>query len=286
VLLSPAAEPTTAAATLSVMGIADRVDRIVTAVGTGGNDPAAPAPAPAPVTPPAAPLVGGPAPILQVVQTAARAGRVLELNASRRGVRRGTAVRMRGRVGATLNPAACQARQPVELQRRTAADRGFVTLARTTSDQNGNFAVTIRARRTADYRALVRATAQCLAAASNTETVSVPPVVTVVQSSTRLIGRTVRFQLRCPRGGVCSGTVKLRTASTVGPRGSRRRVTLGARAFQIPADGRRLTRITVAPRVRTLLRTRSRVTLNVFVTSRGPDGRTGFNTDRLVLRTR
>ena len=283
-LLAPSASAAAAEARLFGLGLTPMVDRLVTAVGTGGTDPAAPEPVAGPApTPP--PLIGGPTPI-QVVPGASRAGRVLELNASRNSVRGGTAVRMRGRIGATLYPAGCQARQPVELQQRVNRSQGFRTLVRTTSDQNGSFTVTIRPRRTAQYRAFVRVTAQCLAAASNVETVSVPPVVTVVQSSTRLIGRTVRFQLRCPVGGVCSGTVKLRTASAVGPSGSRRRVTLGAKAFQIPGNGRRLTRITVSPRVRSALRTRSRVMLNVFVTSRGPDGRTGFNRDRLVLRTR
>ncbi|HWC27025.1 MAG TPA: hypothetical protein VG474_10620, partial [Solirubrobacteraceae bacterium] len=204
----------------------------------------------------------------------------------RTSVRGGTAVAMRGRISASSNPAACQAGQPVELQRRFAGNRSFVTVARATTDQSGSFAVTIRPRRTAAYRALVRVTARCLAAASNTERVSVPPVVTVIQTRTTLIGRTIRFQLRCPRGGLCSGTVKLRTASPVGPSGSRRRVTLGASAFQIPGNGRRRTRIVVSPRMRALLRTRRTVRLNAFITSRGPDGRAGFSTDRLVLRTR
>jgi hypothetical protein len=215
-----------------------------------------------------------------------RAGRVLELNASRRSVRSGTSVRMRGRISATLNPSACQIGQPVQLQQRARAGDAFRTVARATSDRNGNFAVTIRPRQGADYRAFVDVTAQCLAAASNTARVSVPPLVTVVQRSTRIAGRTVRFQLSCPGRDVCTGTVKLRTASTVGRSGSRRRVTLGTKAFQIPGNRRRLTQITVSPRVRSLLRTRSRVTLNVFITARGPDGRAGATRDRLVLRAR
>lgn len=280
-LLTPGPNGPLAADRLAANGIEGRVDRIVTAVGTGGTDPAVPVLAP--LAPPATALAGGPTPVVQVVQ--GRAGRVLELTASRTSVRRGTAVRMRGKIGSTLD-AACQAGQTVELQRRVSSGRAFQTLTRATSDADGNFAVSIRPTRSADYRAFVRVSDQCLAVASNTEKVSVPPVVTVATSSTRLTGRTVRFQLRCPSGGVCTGTVKLRTASAVGASGSRRRLTLGTKAFQIPSNSRRLTRITVAPSVAAALRTRSRVTLNVFITARGADGRSGFSTGRLVLRTR
>jgi len=215
---------------------------------------------------------------------ASRAGRVLELDASRTNVRRGAAVQLRGRIDGTSNPAACQAGQPVELQRRAASRPTFVTFARATSDQDGNFATTIRPRETRRYRALVRDNDQCLAETSNPETVAVPPVVTVITRSIRLDGRTVRFRMRCPRGGECEGTVKLRTASKVGRPGSRRRVTLGTRAFQIPGNDRRWTGITVTRRVRSALRTRSRVTINAFITSRDTAGHAAFNRDRFSLR--
>ena len=246
------------------------------------SDNSPPPPPPAPVPPAVAPPSPAPGPI-----AVALAGRVLELDATRDSVSAGAKVQLRGRIEATADPGACQAGQAVELQRRTAATGTFATFARTTSDGNGMFAATVRPRQTAQYRALVRESTRCLAEASNVETVAVPPVVSVLTRSTRLSGRTVRFQLRCPGGGgQCSGTVKLRTASNVGRRGPRRPVTLGARAFQIPAGGRRQTQIRISRRVASALRTRSRVTINVFVTGRDTAGRASFSRDRFVLRTR
>jgi len=216
----------------------------------------------------------------------ARAGRVLELSASRSNVRRGARVKLRGTIEATANPAACRAGQLVELQRRAANARRFVTIDLLSSDQDGAFATTIRPRRTSRYRALAGQTDLCLAEASNVETVAVPPVVSVVTRRARLVGRTVGFKLRCPRGGECSGTVKLRTAVKVGRRGSRRRRTLGTKAFQIPGHRRRRTRIIVSPRMKSALRTRARVRVNAFITSRDTAGRASFNRDRFILRTR
>ena len=219
--------------------------------------------------------------------------RVLELDASRSAVRRATAVQLRGRIEATSNPAACQAGQRLELQRRTASNRTFVTFVPVTTDQNGNFAKTIRPTATAQYRALVRQTEACLTEASNTETVAVPPVVSVVTRSTKLIGRTVRLQLRCPRGGQCAGVVKLRTADAAAPRrtkvrrgGSRQRMALGAKAFQVPGNRWRTTRITVSRRIERALRTRLRVRVNAFITNRDQAGRAVFSRDRFTLRTR
>ncbi len=234
---------------------------------------------------PLPPASGPTSPPSATAATPRQASRVLELDVSRDSVRAGAAVQLRGGIDATGDPAACQAGQPIEFQRRTVSTARFSTFARATSDADGTFVTTIRPRQTARYRALVRESDRCLAEASNSETVAVPPVVSVLTRSARLIGRTVRLQLSCPGGGACSGTVKLRTASRVG-RGSGAVLTLGTRAFQVPAGGRRQTRISVTPRAASALRTRSRVTINVFVTSRGTAGQASFSRARLILRTR
>ncbi|HEV2060477.1 MAG TPA: hypothetical protein VGR11_14065, partial [Solirubrobacteraceae bacterium] len=107
----------------------------------------------------------------------------------------------------------------------------------------------------------------------------------LVTRSTKLLGRTVRLQLRCPHGGQCTGVIKLRTAVRVRS-ASRQRITLGAKAFQIPANGRRTTPITVSRRIARALRTRSHVPLNAFITSRDEAGRSTFSRERITLRTR
>lgn len=180
----------------------------------------------------------------------------------------------------------CEADQLVELQVRAAGARRFTLLRRLRSDKNGDFALTVRPRRTSRYRALVRQTGLCLGAASDSETVAVSPVVSVVTRSTMLVGRSVRFQLRCPRGASCAGTVKLRTAVAIGRGAAARRITLGARAFQVPANSRRSTRITLSRRAASLLRTRSRVPLNAFITNRDASGRRSLSRGRFTLRTR
>ncbi|HEV2769557.1 MAG TPA: integrin alpha [Solirubrobacteraceae bacterium] len=243
-------------------------------------------PAPAPGQPPAP---GGPQGPTGPpgASAAAIAGRVVELSASKASVASGTAVRLSGAVEAFSNPQACQAGQPVALQRRGTGASRYATIATTRTDAQGDFASTIRPSQTASYRALVGQSGACLGAASDAVTVAVPPRVTAVTSSTRLLGRVVRFQLRCPRGSVCSGTVKLRTAGRVRrPGGARQRITLGTKPFQIPGGGRRTTRLIVSRRNAAALRTVRRVPLNVFITSRDTEGRSAFTRDRLTLRTR
>jgi len=238
---------------------------------------------PAPAGPPAtAPPAGGGAPTIAV------AGRTVELEASRGVVRRGSRVALRGAVEAFANQAACQSRQPVELQARRAGTARYTTIAQLVSDADGGFTTTITADATARYRARLAQTAACLGAVSNSETVAVPPAVTAVTTVARLTAaRVVRLQLRCPRGSLCSGTVKLRTAAAVGrPGGARRRITLGTRGFQIPGGQRRTTRLLVSVATARALRTVRSVPVNVFITSRDAAGRAVFSRDRLTLRTR
>ena len=238
---------------------------------------------PAPAAPPAAgPPAAGVAPAIAV------AGRTVELEVSRSVVRRGSRVTLRGVVEAFANQAACQSGQPVELQGRRPGSPRYTTIAQVRSDAAGSFSATIRAQSTARYRARLAQTAACLGAVSNGETVAVPPAVTAVTTTTRLTaGRVVRLQLLCPRGSLCSGTVKLRTAGAVRrPGGARQRITLGTRGFQIPGGRRRTTRLLVSVATARALRTVSSVPINVFITSRDEAGRAVVTRDRLTLRTR
>jgi hypothetical protein len=180
---------------------------------------------PAPAPPPAA---GGGAPAAGGATTAAAAvaaGRAVELSASRSVVRRGAAVRLNGAIDAFANVAACRGGQPVELQFRAAGGPRYTTVARVATDATGNFSATVRPRTTGSYRARVGQSALCLGAVSDGAAVAVPPAVDVVTRITRLgAGRVVRFQLRCPSGSLCAGSVKLRTArrDLEGPRHDQR----------------------------------------------------------------
>jgi hypothetical protein len=80
--------------------------------------------------------------------------------------------------------------------------------------------------------------------------------------------------------------VKLRTAQPVGRGRGRRALTLGTRAFQIPAGRRRTTRLIVSAPAARALRTTRRVAINAFITSRDRDGRAVTVRDRFTLRTR
>jgi hypothetical protein len=104
---------------------------------------------------------------------AAQAGRVVDLAASREKVRRGRRVRLRGDIEAFANAAQCERGVEVELQRRRPARVPFRTFARRTTSSTGGFRALIRPRRTRLYRALVRATAVCLGAASDRQRVGV-----------------------------------------------------------------------------------------------------------------
>jgi hypothetical protein len=242
---------------------------------------------PAPAAPPAA---GGGAPAAgggTAAAAAAAAGRAVEISASRSVVRRGAAVRLNGAIDAFANVAACQSGQAVELQFRAAGGRRYATVARATTDAAGSFSATVRPRTTGSYRARVGQNALCLGAVSEGATVAVPPAVDVATRTARLgAGRVVRFQLRCPGGSLCAGSVKLRTAQPVGRGRGRRALTLGTRAFQIPAGRRRTTRLIVSAPAARALRTTRRVAINAFITSRDRDGRAVTVRDRFTLRTR
>jgi hypothetical protein len=102
-----------------------------------------------------------------------QAGRVVDLAASREQVRRGRRLSLRGDVEAFANAATCEQAVQVELQRRRPARVPFRTFARRTTGAAGGFGARIRPRRTYLYRALVRADADCLGAASDRQRVGV-----------------------------------------------------------------------------------------------------------------
>lgn len=236
-------------------------------------------PAPAPPAP-----GGGAAP---AAVGAAVAGRAIELSANRSTVRRGSAVRLDGAVEAFANGASCQSGQPVVLQFRATGARRFATIAQATSDAAGNFAATVRPRTSGSYRARVGQTDLCLGAVSGSVDVATPPSVDVATRTARLgAGRVLRFQLRCPAGSPCAGSVKLRTARPVGRRGSRLAITLGTRAFQIPAGRRRTTRLNLSAAAARALRATGRAPINVFITSRDRAGRALSLRDRFTVIAR
>ncbi len=246
---------------------------------------------PAPPAPPAgdgAGAPGAPGAPGQPAAGAAVAGRAIELAANRTVVARGSSVRLSGAVEAFANQAACEGGQDIDVQARDTGATRYRTIARTRTDGQGNFTATIRPARTTSYRARVVQTPACLGAVSDAQVVAVPPRVGLVSRSARLsAGRVVSFQLLCPRGAICSGSVKLRTGAPVQrPGGPRRRITLGTSAFQIPGGGRRTTRLTVSSSTAAALRSRASVPVNVFITSRDRGGRALVSTGRLTLRTR
>ena len=125
------------------------------------NSPAPPGPAP-----PGGGGGGGGTPVTL-------AGRALELEASPNKVRRGRRVRLRGLLEAFTNPAACQARQPVVIQRRKPGSLRYGNLAQVRTNGAGLFSATFIPRRTYYYRARVRTTTACLGAISARERVTV-----------------------------------------------------------------------------------------------------------------
>lgn len=128
-------------------------------------------PAPA-VTP--APSTGGTTPVTPILPPAAvtRAGRTIELAASRKGVRTGTFVTLRGVIEAFSDRSGCEPRQTVSIQRRRPGSPRYVTIAQRRSGTRGTFSVRTRVRITGIYRARVAQTATCLGAVSGGELVS------------------------------------------------------------------------------------------------------------------
>lgn len=120
---------------------------------------------PAPVQP-AAPQPG-------VATAPTRAGRSLELSATRASIRRGRRVLLRGVLETFADEAGCVPGQLVELQRRTPGSARHRTFRSVRTDNDGDFSLRVRPGRTTLYRARVDETATCLGAVSNRERVGV-----------------------------------------------------------------------------------------------------------------
>jgi hypothetical protein len=191
-------------------------------------------------------------------------------------------------VEAFANQSACEGGQDVDVQSREAGATRYRTVAQARTDGQGSFSKLVRPTRTTTYRVRLAQTPACLGTVSDAQTIAVPPRVSLVTRTARLsAGRTVTFQLLCPRGVICSGSVKLRTAAQVRrPTGARQRITLGTRAFQIPGGKRRTTRLSVSASTASALRSRTSLPVSVFITSRDRNGRAVVTTARLTLRTR
>ena len=121
---------------------------------------------------PAAEPVSGPAAAAPVAIAAGSraatslAGRRLSLVASRARAPRRAPVRLRGRLRAFADPAGCQRRQAVHIERRASGERRFRAIASRTTNTAGAYALSIRLARTAAYRARVERTVTCLPATS------------------------------------------------------------------------------------------------------------------------
>ena len=102
-----------------------------------------------------------------------RAGRHIELVASRSRIRRGRLVRLRGVVEAFANAAACERGQRVSIQRRRAGSLRYRTFKRVRIARRGVFGLRVRPRRTYVYRARLSGTGRCLGAVSNRKRVTV-----------------------------------------------------------------------------------------------------------------
>jgi hypothetical protein len=112
----------------------------------------------------------------RTVDLAASRTRVVRRRAARRGSRsaqRRSRTRLRGAVEAFANTAGCEPGQVVQLQRRRPGRARYRTFASVRTNSRGDFARTIRPRRTYDYRARVPQTASCLGAVSDRERVNV-----------------------------------------------------------------------------------------------------------------
>jgi hypothetical protein len=137
--------------------------------GPGPAGPAGPAGAPGapgPAGAPGAPAAPTAAPVL--------AGRTVDLDASKSIIKRNATIQLRGVVEAFANPAGCEARQTVQLQRRSVSGSRFKTFRTATTSSTGSFSTPkFKVSSTTLYRARVMLTAACEGALSPREKVTV-----------------------------------------------------------------------------------------------------------------
>lgn len=102
-----------------------------------------------------------------------RAGRALEIEASKSAVKKGKTVTISGLIDAFANKATCESAQTVDLQRRVPGSLDYVSFAQVTADANGRFSALTKMKRTQIFRAELQETDPCLGAVSNRERVDV-----------------------------------------------------------------------------------------------------------------
>jgi hypothetical protein len=102
-----------------------------------------------------------------------RAGRTLELVASRKRVAPGRKIQLTGTLQAFANKGSCQQRQSVRIQRRGRTSARYKNFKRATTNGSGEFTVKTKPRRTFVYRARVPQTSECLGATSHGQRVVV-----------------------------------------------------------------------------------------------------------------
>lgn len=107
------------------------------------------------------------------VSVTTKAGRTIDLVASRATLRRRQRLTLRGGLEAFANLAGCQARQTVQIQRRSPRSLTFRTFATRRTSSAGTFSVATRPTATYVYRARVSQSAACDGAVSNRERVTV-----------------------------------------------------------------------------------------------------------------
>jgi hypothetical protein len=105
------------------------------------------------------------------------AGRHLEIQLGANKIKRNRKFRILGLLEAFSNTSACEARQPVEIQRRSPNNLRYTTIKTVTTGSSGQFSMRLNATASAIYRAWVDQTTQCLGAVSETKklTVTRPP---------------------------------------------------------------------------------------------------------------
>jgi hypothetical protein len=96
----------------------------------------------------------------------ARVLRRLALVPSKRRVKRGSALRLTGRLKASAGQAACQRRQKIAVQRRKLSGGRFQTFEVAVTTKTGSYKTSTRPSRTYLYRARVSQTARCMGAMS------------------------------------------------------------------------------------------------------------------------
>jgi len=102
-----------------------------------------------------------------------KADRTLTLDTNKSKVRKGKKVRFSGQLNASGNEAACEPGQTVELQRKKPSQSTYVTFEQVQTDAAGNFSTKEKVKKTFEYHAEVTESANCNAAASDTEKVKV-----------------------------------------------------------------------------------------------------------------